>query len=175
MFVEKRTVFFPTLVMPQAVQRCSTYSAQWVLPYLAGQILTKILIHCGGMPLHKQNPPTKIRALRWSLQTVLLKNCGFEKLLCGFEVWQGVCVILLEPAVWYVDDCEERRKDWVVKPVTQAKHYDYIAGEAHHNDMSTSTLKMAIKELQPSPQLPFNIADASKLAKSDVISEHQRR
>lgn len=101
---------------------------------------------------------------------------------------KNFCVPLKNGKVCYpsgtcrlADDCEERRKNWVVKPFTQAKHYDYIAEvltivvEAHHNDMSTSTLKMAIKELQPSSQLPFNIADASKLTKSDVTSEHQRR
>ena len=95
------------------------------------------------------------------------------------------CVSLKNGKVCYpsgtcrlVDDCEERWKNWVVKPFTQAKRYDYIAAvltnvvEALHNDMSTSTLKMAIKELQPSSQLPFNIVNASKLAKSDVTSEH---
>ena len=68
------------------------------------------------------------------------------------------------------------RKDWVAKPITEVKSYDYIAAmltkvvEARHNDMTIPT-----EELKPSSQLPPNIADVPQPPKQDVISKHRTR
>ena len=67
------------------------------------------------------------------------------------------------------------RKDWVAKPITNAKSYDYIAPmmrkviEARCSDTSAPTA------VQPPAQHPRNIAPVPRPPKHDIVAKHQSR
>ena len=68
------------------------------------------------------------------------------------------------------------RKDWVAKPISEAKSYSYIA------NMMTRVVEVRLSEPQDLfasqisiPPLPDNIAPVPRPPKDDVIAEHKSR